>query len=260
MRGLSLLALVLCAPVGRADERADAKAHYQRGTKLYDLQRYLEAAKEYETAFELRDDPALLFNIGQAYRFGGENQKAVGAFRSYLRRLPHAQNRDEVEARIGDLQRLIDEQKKSQEAPPGGTIATEPSPEAEHKPPPETKPPVSRAVEQPKNAGRTKRIAGLAVGGVGVVGLVLGITFVALANSARNDLSHPAADTRFDPALEDRMKLDQSLGAAFFAVGGAALVTGTVLYLLGRREGKRSVSFSQMLSPRRVAGELRIEF
>src|SRR4051812_27371990 len=124
MRCISLLLVLLCSPRAHADDLADAKAHYQRGTKLYDLQRYLEAAKEYEAAFELKDEPALLFNIGQAYRFGGENQKAAGAFRSYLRRLPHAANRVEVEARIADLQRLSDEQKKSQDAPPRDTLAT----------------------------------------------------------------------------------------------------------------------------------------
>src|SRR6185295_18265595 len=120
MRVIPVALALFCASVGHADNLAEAKAHFQRATNLYDLQRYLEAAHEYEAAFELKDRPEILFNIGQAYRLAGENQKAAGAFRSYLRRLPHAENRADVEARIADLQRLVDEQKKSQEAPPSG--------------------------------------------------------------------------------------------------------------------------------------------
>src|SRR5260370_42391575 len=62
-----------------------ARDHYRKGKVLFDLQRYLEAAKEYEAAYELKDDPALLFNIGQAYRLANEPQKAIGAYKSYLR-------------------------------------------------------------------------------------------------------------------------------------------------------------------------------
>jgi tetratricopeptide (TPR) repeat protein len=258
MRSLAAVMLLLCGSVAAADDLADAKAHYQRGTKLYDLQRYLEAAKEYEAAFELKDEPALLFNIGQAYRFGGDNQKAAGAFRSYLRRLPHAANRVEVEARIADLQRLSDEQKKSQDAPPRDPLPTEPKLASE--PNPGTKVQPAPRVEPNRSAGRAKRIAGLAVGGAGVVGVALGIAFVALASTARNDLSHPAPDTRFDPTLEERMKLDQTLGATFFAIGGAALVTGTVLYVLGKHEGSRAMAVVPSVSPTSVMGTLRFEF
>jgi tetratricopeptide (TPR) repeat protein len=251
---------LLIARVASAGDLAAAREHYQRGTTLYDLQRFAEAAREYEIAFEMKDEPALLFNIAQAYRFAGDNGKALGAFKAYLRRLPNAPNRAAVEARIADLQRLVEEQKKSQEAPPAETTqagqkAIEPQAPPVVAPSPQ---PASVTVEK---RGRTKRIAGLAIGGVGIAGLILGATFVGLASSANHDLSHPAANTRFDPALEDRMKLDQSLGAAWFAIGGAAVVTGTVLYVLGRREDRPPrVSFSPSLSADRLAGVLRLQF
>src|SRR5256885_6575022 len=78
----------LAGRAAHAEDVAAAKMHYERGTALYDLQRYLEAAKEYEAAFEAKNDPALLFNIAQAYRFGGDYAKAIAAFRSFLRRVP----------------------------------------------------------------------------------------------------------------------------------------------------------------------------
>jgi tetratricopeptide (TPR) repeat protein len=96
---ISMVAAVVLfsAPVG-AEDAKQAKEHFERGTTAYDLQRYAEAAREYELAYEAKNDPALLFNIGQAYRFAGDYAKAIGAFKSYLRRVPKLSNRAEVEA------------------------------------------------------------------------------------------------------------------------------------------------------------------
>src|SRR5690242_4512181 len=108
-----MLSLFFLMGVARAQGTSEARRHFELGTKYYDLQRYAEAAKEYEAAFVIKDDPALLFNIAQAYRLAGEHAKAIGAYRSYLRREPHTSQRAEVEARINELQRLIDQQKQS---------------------------------------------------------------------------------------------------------------------------------------------------
>jgi tetratricopeptide (TPR) repeat protein len=112
------------SPSWAGDDVASAKEHYHRGTKLFDLRRYREAAQEYEAAYELRDDPALLFNIAQAYRFAGDYEQAIGFYRSYLRRLPEGQakNRDEVQARIREMTELQAQHKRTQDAPPSGTI------------------------------------------------------------------------------------------------------------------------------------------
>src|SRR5438270_13526903 len=101
--GVVVVATVLTmmmAGVAHADDAIDARSHFERGTTYYDLGRFTEAAHEYEAAYEIRHEPVLLFNIGQAYRFAHEYNKAVIAFRSYLRHLPNADNRSEVEARI----------------------------------------------------------------------------------------------------------------------------------------------------------------
>jgi len=103
------------------DEVVQAREHYRKGTKAYDLGRYLEAAKEYEAAYEIKDDPALLYNIAQAYRLGGNVNEALRSYRSFLRRLPDAPNRAEVEAKILELQKLSSAQAKATSAPPTTT-------------------------------------------------------------------------------------------------------------------------------------------
>jgi tetratricopeptide (TPR) repeat protein len=105
-----------------ADDVQAARDHYKRGTMLYDLTRYHEAALEYEKAFEAKDDPALLFNIAQAHRLAGEYNDAIRMYRSFLRRVPDTSNRTEVESRITEMQELINKQEKTKSQPPTGTL------------------------------------------------------------------------------------------------------------------------------------------
>jgi len=112
--------VVLCLFLGFSSVVAADNAageHFQKGTIHFDLGRFREAAKEYEEAYTLKSDPALLFNIGQAYRLAHENEKALHAYRSYLRYVPDAPNAKVVEAQIEALQRLIKEQTRFQARP-----------------------------------------------------------------------------------------------------------------------------------------------
>jgi len=146
-----LLALTLAASPAFADGRIDARGHYERGTSLFDLGKYHDAAHEYEQAYELKNDPALLFNIGQAYRLANEHEQAIIAYRSYLRRSPDAPNRVEVASRISELQQILDREKRAATSPPMGVLkpgqAPEPTPATREgstaTPPPAEAPPPS---------------------------------------------------------------------------------------------------------------------
>ncbi len=82
-----------------------------------------------------------------------------------------------------------------------------------------------------------------------------------LASNANYDLSHPAPGTHFNQSMQDRITNDQAVEAAFFAVGGAALVTGAVLYIVGVRQDKHAhISFIPSLAPGSVAGRLQLQF
>lgn len=58
-----LVVLASAPPSARADERSEAKEHFVKGTKAFDLGAYDEAVNEYSLAYRLLDDPALLYNI-----------------------------------------------------------------------------------------------------------------------------------------------------------------------------------------------------
>lgn len=160
------LLLVLISIPAFADPAGNlAREHYQKGTTLYELGKFHDAAVEYEEAYKAKSDPALLFNIGQAYRLAGEAKPAVTAYRSFLRKLPDAPNRVEVEAHIAKLQKQLDEQ-----ASPPPTVTPKP-------PWPETPvAPVVQAVPPPKRTPVYKRWwLWTAVGGVVAAGLAVGL-------------------------------------------------------------------------------------
>ena len=108
-RGLASIvvsAALICAPVTasaqdkEADNKAAAKEHWSRGTSFYDLGRYDQAITEFEAAYQLKNDPAFLFNLAQAYRMAGKHERAVHFYKTYLRYVPKAPNRADIEEKI----------------------------------------------------------------------------------------------------------------------------------------------------------------
>lgn len=243
--------ILFAAGASRADDIAAAKLHYERGTNLYDLQRYLDAAKEYEAAFEAKPDPALLFNIAQAYRFGGEYSKAIAAYRSYLRRVPGAENREEIDRRILELQKLSDEQKHNRQTPPTETLergeeqsnSTRPTakkPNAPNVLPPT--PPRAEASPGAERPSRARLLAGISVAALGVVAIGIGAALEGLAGSTNDSLSHPAQGTVFDPNKERTLKNDETAGAVLLGIGGAAAITGAVIAILSSRQKRTTAA------------------
>lgn len=86
---------------------AEAKAHCNRGTSMYNLGRFSDALAEYEAAYLAVQDPPFLFNIAQCHRKMGKNKEALDSYRTYLRVVPEAPNRAEVQKRISELEHQV---------------------------------------------------------------------------------------------------------------------------------------------------------
>lgn len=247
--------VVLMAMCGyaHADDVQSARDHFDRGTRLYDLAQYADAAKEYEAAYKAKPDPALLFNCGQAYRGAGEPGKAIGFFKSFLRRMPDAPNRVEVEARISELERVVDIQRRSNSRPPQGTL------------PPSSMKIILQATHSTRaadadelRAARTKRVTGLGVGAAGIAALGIAGAFVALANNANQ---HVVQGDMWSAGQQSARNGYEAGAIAAFAVGGAALVAGMTLFLVGRSEERRKypveqIQFTPAVGPHSAAATL----
>ncbi len=105
-----------------------AKQHYEKATAAYALGNFTEAALSYERAFELKPDPALLYNAAQAHRRSGNRQRAMELYRSFLQVFPRAENRALAERHLHELERVAVGEPA---AVPASALAPAPAPAAE---------------------------------------------------------------------------------------------------------------------------------
>ncbi len=116
----ALLAVLLFALGGtgaRASEgapRAMARGHFERGTTLYQQGRYAEAATAFEAAYQAVPNGVVRYNLGQCYEKLGDLSRAIDSYRAYLREVPRAEDRPEVEANITRLEKRLGEQRRVQ--------------------------------------------------------------------------------------------------------------------------------------------------
>jgi tetratricopeptide (TPR) repeat protein len=177
----TVIVIFLAGGRALADDGKLVRQHFEDGSRLYDLGKFRDAAHEYEEAYKYKPDPALLFNIGQAYRAAGDAESALTAYKSYLRKVPEAPNRHEVETHIERLQRLVDEQHKTPPTP-APVQAAAPTPLAQ----PQL---VATAAPAEKQPVYKKWWLWTAVGGVIVAG---GVIAIAVAATTPKDASSPA--------------------------------------------------------------------
>jgi len=88
LRSTALLAALLAlgsARIGRADDpRGEARAHYAKGLELAGQNGYEGALREFNAAYAISPQFAVLFNIGQAHIALGHTVEAIEALTRYL--------------------------------------------------------------------------------------------------------------------------------------------------------------------------------
>lgn len=139
----ALIAILLAAlappALAQQTEPDQAREHYKKGLAAYNLGQYPEAAAEFEAAYRLFLDPALLFNIAQAHRMNGDLEKALNGYRAFLRTAPPAtQNRAQAEKWRQELEKEVAKAKAAAPATPA--TASKPTSTAAASPPVEPAP------------------------------------------------------------------------------------------------------------------------
>ncbi len=220
-----IVALTAAAAPARAqkpDRAAEARRLYDEGLKLYNRASYAEAIEKFKAADALAPSPALAFDIGQAYRHLGDCPSALGWYRLYVQRDPKATERAEVRMAIIDMEACT-------------RVDLVPRPPL---PPPPPAPDL--------DAGKGKKIWGLATAGAGVALVATGVVLALRAHDAENQIdalgaSHGAWSPHYAD-LQSSGSRDATLAKIAIGVGGAALVTGGVLFVVGVREHDRALS------------------
>ena len=83
LAGLSVLGSMRLAHAD--DPRGEARAHYARGVELTGQNGYEEALREFNAAYAISPQFAVLYNIGQAHIALGQTVEAIEALTRYLR-------------------------------------------------------------------------------------------------------------------------------------------------------------------------------
>jgi hypothetical protein len=165
--GLVMPAGALAAPVD------EARALNDRATAAYALGRFSEAAEHFEKAFELKPDPALLYNAAQAHRLAGNRERALELYQSYQRVYGHGANRAEVDARVRELKEAI-----AKPAPVMGPPAPPATPPPPASPPQATASLVAQPAPPDDRTAQSRPLLWVVIGGAIVVAAVITLLLV----------------------------------------------------------------------------------
>jgi tetratricopeptide (TPR) repeat protein len=209
------VALLLCAAPAVADEHR-AQELFRSGLQHYNLAEFDAAIAEFKQSYELSKAPRLLFNIAQAYRLKKDYESALYFYNTYLRADPNPPNLDDVDAKIDEVKRAIDEQHKQ---------AVKPLP-------PVTPPPVTPPVVDKHASKRGLKVAGLTVAGLGIAACAVGGGMLGLASSDASTLHRVATNgmpwTVMDQQIFDEGDHAQTAGIVLLSAGGALVVAGAI--------------------------------
>ncbi len=192
------------------------------------------------------NDANWIYNQGRCYEQNHQWTSAIDRFREYLRKTPrmNAEDATDTEKHIADC-RAFQAEEERQAAPP--TAVASPSPPSllpQPQPPLETLPVVPAPPPPGESGGSVLPTIGIVVGSIGLAGVATGFVLNLKANQAA------------DSGLESSLHSYKTSSMVCYGAGGAALVTGIVLYLVGHkrtRTGSGSVALAPF-SPRGGAG------
>ncbi len=216
---------------GDVDAAAQAKADvfFQKGQQDYQNGRFQAAIELFKDAYELVHDPIYLFNIAQSYRKAADCTNASDYYNKYLAASPNAENAASVRGFLRELAPCVLQQKQRQE------LAARRAEEAARQE--RSGQPDAASGESVRDTGASYRLAGLAVGGVGVVGLVVGIVYGVRSQDLQNEIDIACATScawSQQKALDDAGHRANTISTIGYIGGGVALAAGAGLYLLGR--------------------------
>jgi tetratricopeptide (TPR) repeat protein len=224
------MSVSLVTPGPARAERQDARRHYDRATAAFGLGKYEEAATEYEAAFDLKPDPALLYNAAQAYRLAGRAPRAIELYRNYLRLYGDAENAEDARQHMLRLESASAGGRPAGSiavSPPAAAVAVAPTPPDRSGSGPRPGPLGSRPESTPAGAAATPAAVPIGASSPDAPARLLSVAQPALGSLARSDAAGETTTTT--PPLTSRR--------VFWVALATALVVGGAVLLLSSRSG-----------------------
>lgn len=193
-----------------ANATADAKAAYDRGTVHFKARDFGAALADFEKAYKLDPSPVLLYNIARCHEEMGEVDKAKANFTAYLKRVPNAPDRADVERRIRVMEAVA---ARTSRAPVTAAGA----------------PGVGDSV-QPRSSGPSALVWGVL--GAGTAAIIAGAIFGLHATDLDTQYTEELDDPRRKRTLADDAEAAALRANIGYGVGGALLAAGVLLWVL----------------------------
>ncbi len=240
------MGILLAAPrVARADERTAAREHFQKGIAYQQQAAYAQAIEEYEAAYALAPLAELLFDIAQCYRLQGNAGKAIEYYRRYVAADANGRGVNEARRHIAELT----DEPPVVPSPETNVVTPPPPPPPAAQPdaakvPPRNEPSVMTRTDlaaaptppAARGRGRNLRIAGTVGVGLGVAVAGVGLWEGLHIRRLQSEIEGTAQwGDDYNQKIRDGER-GQIIMYVCYGVGGALVVGGAVLYLLGRAD------------------------
>ena len=212
------------AASGATAQPNTAMLRYENGSRLYSMHRYVEAAHEFEAAYALSRQAALLFNLGRAWEDAGETSQALDAYARFEAAGAPGYDLAQLRERIARLRGQLSATRTL--PPPVAPRAARVAP-----PPPRTPPPSGAPVGP---------IVLLSIGGAA---LVAAVPLWFSARSTYDDLRAICSSGSCPSVFEGDARRGERFalaGDVLLGVGAASLVAGVTWLLIDRHPTARA--------------------
>ncbi len=237
-----------------------ARSRFRVGQTFYQEGRFLEAAREFESAFELSGRASLLFNAYLAFRDAGSLPDSARTLEMYLNEAPEVEDHERPTHRLSAMQATLGDQRE-QEAAEQEDRRRLSEERDRHRQEAEAQ---RRRAEEAEGGLNP---AGFAVGGVGVAMLLGSVVTGLIANGRVSDLEDNCPGDRCIAGYDlsgERSKADRViLTTDILLFGGIAVAAaGVVLLFVGRggSEEEAPVEASASCGPRGCAASMTVAF
>ena len=251
------------SPPDQAKERRGlAREWFARAEAAENAGKDVEAVRAYSCSMRMAAHPFTVYNLARVAERSGDVELALKSYQAYLTLKPDAEDKEEVESKIRDLQTKIKEVKEmtGTEEPPStgalppdeksivpGTPPDTETPSVEEEPrvaPPEHHParpvarePLPQVTEHGGEGPGSSHILEWVVGGVAVGALATGFVMNIVA---RSDMDTCNNKGEANPACDSAKTAAYTSYAMFGIAGAAAVVEGVLLYRIWASGGDSS--------------------
>jgi tetratricopeptide (TPR) repeat protein len=193
-----------------------ARSLYEKGQRQYELGHFADARQLFESAYEAKAAPALLFNIAQCHRKLGDLRNAASLYTSFLRADPENRSAQLARDLLQEVEEALQRDSSARPAPPEALPTAMPT-----------------AMPVPQAGSRVRWPAMVAGGTAGAL-LAVAVVESFGARSATNRLAQlheqgtvaPADDARLRSEAESR----RSRATVLYVVSAVAAAAGVGLW------------------------------